>query len=697
MPPTSHQPEKGHAGSEPHSFEPLDGRSCLPPVLDAILQVGDEGEQLGRSLRSALSRRSAREQHRIRSFARRLCHHLDSLCRNDSSPVIQEVDVEYRQSHEQPDGSDVRVRGGVAFGSATRPPSSIQPAHIAENEDNRVLSSDTKPRAVHKQSAFQPTDGGSSLPIRVEKVDEGATLTSEPFCTAIFMPINVAPRIETMPPEKTPSPTDPARESSQRLVNYIERGCLCLLDQPMDDFVHGSHEQVRLSSFPGNSRATYRVLFDSLGSKAEGRAQWSHGLEWVSLLESSDGERKKAAIFYALTAIAFVRWYASQEHLVGSSVAPEEAAQEVLARALGPKPKDDENSKEGWERRRKRLDKHLARGRKWSRLVKELGFGILLKDAWQLANSPEVTLDTLVRGLLGSPEKMAVLRLLEVQVALLLETGRTSPDKFRHDLRSASLSSPSPALSAACVELGTLSEQIRDSITGNMLLVEGTDFLFGVGSLRRLSGRTWLNDEVILACLHLSDKLAFVRVGFSVSIHQQMQAHSLMQRPFERVVEQMAKWHRQVEAGTRLVCFFPLFQSQSHFSLLEINEREESIFHYDSMGETENSDIKEICEKELPRLRYIEKRALRQRDGHSCGPLVIRHAQYRMLGRPVISEGTDTYDARELRAEAVWLLSSAWKSGRLVAAPRRKRKARVGEQDSQGRKGKRQKKASGKE
>ncbi|KAJ4160335.1 hypothetical protein NW754_003460 [Fusarium falciforme] len=610
MPPTSHQPEKGHAGSEPHSFEPLDGRSCLPPVLDAILQVGDEGEQLGRSLRSALSRRSAREQHRIRSFARRLCHHLDSLCRNDSSPVIQEVDVEYRQSHEQPDGSDVRVRGGVAFGSATRPPSSIQPAHIAENEDNRVLSSDTKPRAVHKQSAFQPTDGGSSLPIRVEKVDEGATLTSEPFCTAIFMPINVAPRIETMPPEKTPSPTDPARESSQRLVNYIERGCLCLLDQPMDDFVHGSHEQVRLSSFPGNSRATYRALFDSLGSKAEGRAQWSHGLEWVSLLESSDGERKKAAIFYALTAIAFVRWYASQEHLVGSSVAPEEAAQEVLARALGPKPKDDENSKEGWERRRKRLDKHLARGRKWSRLVKELGFGILLKDAWQLANSPEVTLDTLVRGLLGSPEKMAVLRLLEVQVALLLETGRTSPDKFRHDLRSASLSSPSPALSAACVELGTLSEQIRDSITGNMLLVEGTDFLFGVGSLRRLSGRTWLNDEVILACLHLSDKLAFVRVGFSVSIHQQMQAHSLMQRPFERVVEQMAKWHRQVEAGTRLVCFFPLFQSQSHFSLLEINEREESIFHYDSMGETENSDIKvrrEICEKELPRLRYIEK------------------------------------------------------------------------------------------
>jgi len=68
-----------------------------------------------------------------------------------------------------------------------------------------------------------------------------------------------------------------------------------------------------------------------------------------------------------------------------------------------------------------------------------------------------------------------------------------------------------------------------------------------------------------------------------------------------------------------------------------------------------------------------------------------------MLGRPAISEGADKYDARELGARAVWLSSPAWKSGRLVAAPRRKRKARVGEQDRQGRKGKRQKKANGRE
>ncbi|KAL6359155.1 hypothetical protein LRP88_07372 [Fusarium phalaenopsidis] len=343
-----------------------------------------------------------------------------------------------------------------------------------------------------------------------------------------------------MPPEKTPSPTDPTRETSSRQRDNIEQGCLRLVDETIADFVHGSHEQVRLSSFPENSRATYKDLHNSLGSEAEARAQWSHGSALACRLEAADGERKKkAAIRYALTAIDWARWHASQEKLAGSPVAPEKPAQEVLARVLGPKPEDDETSKEGWERHRRRLSTHLKRGRKWSRLVKDLGFGILVKDAW------------------------------------------TSPGKFRHDLRSASLSSPSPALSTGCIELSALSEQIQDSITGDMLLVEGTDFFFGVDSIRRLSGRTWLNDEVILACLHLSDKLAFVRVGFSVSIPQQMQAHSLMQRPFKRVVEQMAKWHRQVGAGTRLVCLFPLFQSQSQFSLLEINEREESIFHYD--------------------------------------------------------------------------------------------------------------------
>ncbi|KAK7421480.1 hypothetical protein QQX98_002179 [Neonectria punicea] len=176
--------------------------------------------------------------------------------------------------------------------------------------------------------------------------------------------------------------------------------------------------------------------------------------------------------------------------------------------------------------------------------MEELGSSILLKNAYrQLAKSPEPALDTLVKELPGSPEKVTVLRLL-------------------------------------------------DSITSDMLLVKGTDFRFDVDSLLRLNGTRWLNDEVILACLHLSDKLAFVRVGFSIRIHRRTRSHSTIPRPFERAVKQMAKWHQQAEARSLLVCFFPLFQHQNHFSLLEINEREGSIFHYDAMGKGGNADVK---------------------------------------------------------------------------------------------------------
>jgi hypothetical protein len=78
--------------------------------------------------------------------------------------------------------------------------------------------------------------------------------------------------------------------------------------------------------------------------------------------------------------------------LVNGATITQKAAQEVSARILGPKPEDDESHK-GWERRRKKLSTHLTRGRKWSRLVEELGYGILLKNAWYGCFSKEMMVD----------------------------------------------------------------------------------------------------------------------------------------------------------------------------------------------------------------------------------------------------------------------------------------------------------------
>ncbi|MFD2317080.1 Ulp1 family isopeptidase [Halomonas organivorans] len=55
--------------------------------------------------------------------------------------------------------------------------------------------------------------------------------------------------------------------------------------------------------------------------------------------------------------------------------------------------------------------------------------------------------------------------------------------------------------------------------------------------------------------------------------------------------KKIADWHNELEEPGCLISLFPLFQHHNHFSLLEVNERDNSIIHYDSMG-SENPDIK---------------------------------------------------------------------------------------------------------
>ena len=92
----------------------------------------------------------------------------------------------------------------------------------------------------------------------------------------------------------------------------------------------------------------------------------------------------------------------------------------------------------------------------------------------------------------------------------------------------------------------------------------------------------------------MSDKPSFVRHGYSVPFDQF--------EPFRkngtmgRVSRPLAGWMKKVETfrseaqdqqgdGIRLVYFCPLNSNNNHFSLLEINEQERKIYHYDSMAQ----------------------------------------------------------------------------------------------------------------
>ncbi|KEY65539.1 hypothetical protein S7711_11531 [Stachybotrys chartarum IBT 7711] len=105
----------------------------------------------------------------------------------------------------------------------------------------------------------------------------------------------------------------------------------------------------------------------------------------------------------------------------------------------------------------------------------------------------------------------------------------------------------------------------------------------------------------------MTNPLDYVRVGFSIPLHQQSQPQNPVLRPFERAAKLIAEWHYETETTGPLVCFFPLFQGQNHFSLLEIHERDMHLYHYDSMSQGDNAVVKAAREKKFPQFRYVEE------------------------------------------------------------------------------------------
>lgn len=273
MSPTNDQPtrDSGPRSSTSQIGAGRPERDHLPLILDNILRVTDEGEQLSQRLSSALSKRSIPEQHRIRFFAYSLYRNCNNLSEAGPSLVNQEIDVGCRQNHEQLDDGDVIFQDGAALGSAiepesaVKPPASIKPVHIAENEEGDIAlkgrveipGSDTQPCADNddiKQSTLQRIDGRDPQPIHVEDVDERMGPTSDGSCTATLRPKtrvsdgtgaivsgasasvagttlmanspNVISTFEPMTPERTPS----RGATPPRQTDDCEQGCLDLLD-----------------------------------------------------------------------------------------------------------------------------------------------------------------------------------------------------------------------------------------------------------------------------------------------------------------------------------------------------------------------------------------------------------------------------------------------------------------------------------
>jgi hypothetical protein len=103
----------------------------------------------------------------------------------------------------------------------------------------------------------------------------------------------------------------------------------------------------------------------------------------------------------------------------------------------------------------------------------------------------------------------------------------------------------------------------------------------------------WLDNWMIMAGMQMSDKPFFVRYGYSVPLDTFESFGRAGKK--RRVSRPLAGWREKIERlskeakirhgqGTLLVYFCPLNTNNTHFTLLEINERERKIYHYNSMA-----------------------------------------------------------------------------------------------------------------
>jgi hypothetical protein len=129
---------------------------------------------------------------------------------------------------------------------------------------------------------------------------------------------------------------------------------------------------------------------------------------------------------------------------------------------------------------------------------------------------------------------------------------------------------------------------MKDCNHTNRLQIRDMRVGFAIKTLNKLNKGQWFNDELIQFCLHLSDKLPHMRVGFSVAIHND-NTGEVLPNPLIWAAKHIEKENMKDEGG-QLIFLFPLFLQNNHFILLEVNQINGCIYYYD----VANYDIQHI-------------------------------------------------------------------------------------------------------
>ena len=103
----------------------------------------------------------------------------------------------------------------------------------------------------------------------------------------------------------------------------------------------------------------------------------------------------------------------------------------------------------------------------------------------------------------------------------------------------------------------------------------------------RFRQHQWLDAWTIIAAMEISDKPEFVRYDLSIPLDETRNTGQMkpITRPLAGWAKKIAKHRRLAKETSGLVYFCPINHRNCHFTLLEINEQDQTIRHYDSKAE----------------------------------------------------------------------------------------------------------------
>ncbi|KAH8909444.1 hypothetical protein BR93DRAFT_965550 [Coniochaeta sp. PMI_546] len=462
---------------------------------------------------------------------------------------------------------------------------------------------------------------------------------------------------------------------------------------------------------------------------------WS-GDMWASLLEVGEARSQKLTILNMISYMGAAAWFDAQLSLYEPPLTKKgkprkRVASPFLDSLLKEKTFQDEEpakrrkldfesiersadqtasiSKSVTSQRRRQIIDRVNKGRKLRTMVSKAGFGILLRrKIWDYQKMTDHDFESrLSEGCQADSRTKLLLRILEEQVNILVQGRRTDLALFLSSLASnkilpyAEVSElqakfglethvPKASLDADVDGLIAMLHQMSDKANSDpiesFMVHDSVELTFG--SLDRLRPGKWLDMWLIAAAMELTDKPSCVKYGLSIPLDQEKDGKTIsIERPFGRWRKKIDEYRGSIGDEGKQIYFCPLNIGMSHFTLLEINEQSGMIYHYNSMatknairGRPGRTRIRESVEAEFKDLGfgYEEAPCPQQKDGSSCGLMVIRNAIRRMNGRAVGS-WDDKLQPELMLITLVDLLKAAVQNGdvRLRTTPRRSKRIGV--------------------